>query len=85
MRTIVDIPKEDVRRLDQLARRRRVSRAQIVREAVKFYSIQQSPDPLDAAFGIWKDRKDIGDGLAYQNRLRDEWEDRFAEIHKARH
>lgn len=26
------------------------------------------------AFGMWKGRKDIGDGLEYQRKLRTEWE-----------
>jgi hypothetical protein len=27
-------------------------------------------DAVDNAFGIWKERDDIGDGLKYQRRLR---------------
>jgi len=31
----------------------------------------------DAAFGLWRARKDIEkDGVAYQRRLRAEWDDR---------
>ncbi len=36
------------------------------------------PDQSDMnhrAFGLWKDRKDIGDGLEYQERIRSEWPD----------
>lgn len=74
MRTIVDLPTEDIQRLDSIAKREKVSRAEVVRRAVKRYADQAAPHPLEAVFGIWKDRKDIGDGVEYQRRLRAEWD-----------
>lgn len=84
MRTIIDLPSEEIRRLDGIAKRDKVSRAEVVRRAVKSYADQAEPDPLEALFGIWKGRKDIGDGLAYQNRLRDEWDERLQELYPGR-
>ncbi|MES2884444.1 MAG: CopG family transcriptional regulator [Pseudomonadota bacterium] len=74
MRTIVDLPDAEIRRLDGIAKRDKVSRAEVVRRAVKSYADQVTPHPIEAVFGIWKDRKDIGDGVEYQRRLRAEWD-----------
>jgi hypothetical protein len=84
MRTIVDLPSTDIRRLDMLAKRRRVSRAQIVREAVKAYADQHGANALDECFGMWKNRDDIGDAGGYVDRLRNEWEDRLGELYRKR-
>lgn len=74
MRTIVDLPNEDIRRLDGIAKREKVSRAEVVRRAVKDYADKVEPHPIDAVFGMWKGRKDIGDGVEYQRRIRAEWD-----------
>jgi predicted transcriptional regulator len=71
LRVTVDIPEDDLIRLDTLAAARRVSRATLIREAVDLYLTRQMSDPLEAGFGLWKDRGE--DGLAYQKRMRDEW------------
>ncbi len=76
MRTIVDIPEQDIRALDRCAKRERVSRAEMVRRAVRGFVSEQKTDPLERYFGLWKDRDDIGDGLTYQQALRDEWKHR---------
>ncbi len=73
MRFLADIPDEDVKWLDELARHQGKSRAAILREAVASYRADASQDWLDQAFGIWKGRADIGDGVDYQRRLRAEW------------
>lgn len=70
MRFLADIPDEDVRWLDALAAEQGKSRAAILREAVAEYRTEAGKDSIDLAFGIWKDRADIGDALAYQRRLR---------------
>ena len=72
MRTIVDLPDDDVKRLAALGKRGRVSRAELVRRAVREYLSRHAPPETDEAFGLWKDRGE--DGLAYQRRLRDEWD-----------
>lgn len=84
MRTIVDLPKSQVRALDRIARRQRVSRAEVMRRAARSYAASNSQDPLDAVFGMWKTRKDIGDAQDYVNRLRDEWEGRLRELYRKR-
>jgi predicted transcriptional regulator len=71
MRTLVDIPEADLVRLDTLAKSTKASRAQLIREAIGMYLIKKSLDPIDAAFGLWRDRDE--DGVDYQRRLRDEW------------
>lgn len=70
MRFLADIPDSDVEWLDALAADQGVSRAELVRRAVAAYRADSSGDAIDNAFGIWKDRDDIGDGLKYQRRLR---------------
>jgi predicted transcriptional regulator len=71
MRTLVDLPDADVRALDELGERRRVSRAKIIREAVRqFLNKSASQDAVDA-FGLWSDRN--LDGLDYQRQVRSEW------------
>ena len=70
MRFLADIPDADVEWLDTLAIEQGVSRAELVRRAVAAYRADASGDAVDNAFGIWKSRDDIGDGLKYQRRLR---------------
>ncbi len=81
MQTLIDIPEEDLTRLDKLSEDRQVPRDKLVRDAVSGYLAAQ-PDPMqdqphpddaiDKAFGLWRHRNE--DGLAYQERLRSEWE-----------
>lgn len=56
-------------RLDDLARREHVSRAEIMRRAVASYNSTHGID-IDV-FGLWSAR--TIDGLAYEDRLRKEW------------
>jgi hypothetical protein len=75
-RTIVDLPDEDVGRLDEVAEQQSVSRATVLREAVAEYVIRKSkapavPKPL-AGFGSLKGY--YGEAQAYQDELRGEWE-----------
>lgn len=73
MRTIVEIPDKQIEILDQLSKRKKVSRAEIVRQALDNYigSYNKSKEDYRMAFGIWKG-KNI-DSLLYQQKLRDEW------------
>lgn len=71
MRTLVDLPERDIEALDRIAQDREVSRAKIIRLAVKEYLARAAPIEAEAAFGIWATRSE--DGLAYQRRLRSEW------------
>ncbi len=70
MRFLADIPDDDIQWLDALAAGQGVSRAELVRRAVAAYRADVSGDAIDNAFGVWKGRADIGDGLKYQRRLR---------------
>ncbi len=70
MRFLADVPDDDVQWLDTLAAEQGMSRAELVRRAVAAYRAELSGDAIDNAFGIWKDRDDIGDALKFQRRLR---------------
>jgi hypothetical protein len=70
MRFLADLPDDDVHWLDALAVEQGVSRAELVRRAVTAYRADASGDAIDNAFGIWRGRDDVGDGLTYQRRLR---------------
>jgi hypothetical protein len=79
-RTIVNISTEDKRWLDHEAKIRRVSMTSLVSEAVHEYRLREEglnePDLnaiLDMTAGIWTQ----GDGLIWQQRLRQEWDERF--------
>jgi metal-responsive CopG/Arc/MetJ family transcriptional regulator len=75
MRTLIDLPDEDVVSLDALAQRNGRSRAAEVREAVRMHLRGRTgKDWIDRGFGYWKDRTDIGDGVDYQQRVREDRE-----------
>jgi len=74
MRTIIDLPDGQLDALDAWCRRDRISRAEAIRRAVAATVGQQAAGSREAAFGIWRDRNI--DGLAWQQRLRGEWDAR---------
>ena len=74
MRALVDIPEDDVRWLDMRAQLEGTSRAALVREAVSRYRAKAGSSGIDAAFGIWKGRTDVGDGVEFQRKMRAEWD-----------
>lgn len=76
MRTIIEIPEDQLRALDTWRLARGISRAEAVRRAVAVLLDEQVDvrASVDAAFGIWSGR--AVDGLAEQQRLRAEWDDR---------
>ena len=71
MRTILDLPDDQVERLAEVCRRDGISRAEAVRRAVSDYLDAQCAHERDDAFGIWRDRQ--LDGLDYQREVRREW------------
>jgi metal-responsive CopG/Arc/MetJ family transcriptional regulator len=71
MRTLVDIPENDLTALDAIAVVENVSRASLIRKAVNAFLSQNSLAERSEAFGLWGDNKI--DGLAYQDRIRGEW------------
>ena len=77
MRTIVDLPAEQIEALDSICRREGISRAEAVRQAVSLLTRERGASRSGVAFGIWQGRR-TGDGVAYQERLRREWSGRAA-------
>ena len=73
MRTLVDIPDDDIEKLDALATREKRSRASAIRDAVKLYLVQNSDnnDWIERWAGLWADRADIPDGVEYQRAMRE--------------
>ena len=70
MRTLVDIPDQQIKELTALCAMRKESRAEVIRQAITYY-LDRHRNKSDEAFGIWKSSAE--DGLAYQERLRSEW------------
>ena len=70
MRTLIDLPEEQVRGLDKLASDDGVSRAELVRRAIAKYLGEREHARDASAFGLLKDREI--DGLALQRRLRED-------------
>lgn len=87
MRTIIDLTDEQLARLEEVADREGISRAEAIRRAVDTayadVAVASSRAARDTAFGLWKGRKI--DSLRYVDRLRDEWEERLTELHGARY
>ena len=75
-KTLVNLDESDKAWLDREARKRRIPMTELVRQAVRSFRsreqarAQPSLDAaLDATCGLWRE----GDGLAWQQRMRDEW------------
>ena len=71
MRTLVDIPANELEQLTTLSRARKVSRAELIRQAVTGY-LAENRAGLEDSFGMWK-KRGVG-GVEYQEKLRREWE-----------
>jgi hypothetical protein len=75
-RTIISLPEAELRWLKQVGKRRGMSMASLVREAVMEYHARvEAPDSvssLEKTAGRWKNRK--RDALGYVESLRREWE-----------
>ncbi len=72
MRTIVEIPKEQIEAMDQLRKNKHVSRTELIRQAVDSFLKEQRQAQGHAAFGIWKTKP--VDALAWERKLRKEWD-----------
>jgi hypothetical protein len=76
-RILADLPDDDIKWLDARAAEQGKSRASVLREAVSNFKAQAEPasgkEWLDEAFGIWKDRADVGDAVEWQRRERASW------------
>ncbi|HEX9786297.1 MAG TPA: ribbon-helix-helix protein, CopG family [Opitutaceae bacterium] len=78
-RTVISLEKDDKDWLDRQARAQRVPMTEIVRRAIRRYRQEADMHPdkdihllLEETRGLWR----AGEGLAYQDRLREEWEAR---------
>lgn len=76
-RTVISISDQDNKWLDQQAKLRKISKTELVRQAIKSYKSLQGVDQalsfaalLEKTSGILK----VKDGLEYQQTLRDEWD-----------
>lgn len=70
MRTLVDIPDKQIEDLTIICETKKVSRSELIRQAISYYIEKNKPSAVDA-FGVWKNRNI--DGLAYQEQVRSEW------------
>ncbi len=70
MRTLVDIPDRQIEELNRISQTEKVSRAEIIRQAVAAFIEMKKPDTVEA-FCLWKEHE--VDGLAYQEQQRSEW------------
>jgi metal-responsive CopG/Arc/MetJ family transcriptional regulator len=73
VRTIIDLPERHLEELERLGRSRKLSRAELIRQAVERY-LQENVPAREEAFGLWKRAGVQRDGLALQRRLRKEWQ-----------
>ena len=70
MRTLIDIPDEQIAALSVICEVERTSRSEIVRRSIALYIAQSKPSIGDA-FGLWRGNQ--VDGMDYQEGLRSEW------------
>lgn len=71
MRTIIELPEEQLTGLDGWCRREGISRAEAIRRAIAAMLAERAKGEAAGAFGLWRDR--AADALAEQERLRNEW------------
>ena len=72
VRTIISLSGEDKSWLDRTAQESGLSMAELVREAIRRMRRQEEvafDKLLNKTSGLWRE----GDGLAYQQRVRQEW------------
>ncbi|HEY4049360.1 MAG TPA: ribbon-helix-helix protein, CopG family [Acidobacteriaceae bacterium] len=71
MRILVDVPDPDLELLEEVSRKRAISRAEFIRRAIAVSLTPYRQKMNHAAFGAWTQLSE--DGLAYQEKIRDEW------------
>ena len=70
MRTIIEVPADQLEALEVICVRDKISRAEAIRRAVASF-VSQSAGSNSRAFGLWRGRP--GTGLDYQEQFRKEW------------
>jgi len=73
MRTLVDIPADDLKLLNGVVKTLAISRAEFVRRAIAKSLEPHRLSQKQEAFGLWS--KQPVDGLKYQERMREEWQE----------
>jgi hypothetical protein len=75
-RTLINLDQDDKQWLDREAKARHLPMTELVRQAVRAFRIREESRArpplqtiLERTTGIWRS----GDGLDYQQRIRDEW------------
>ena len=76
VRVTVRLDTEDQAWLHRKAKEERVSMAQLMRRAIRHYrkESEREPSTIQQLLEKTKGLKKVGDGLAYQRRIRAEWE-----------
>ena len=77
MRTIVDLPKQDLELLARVCESEKISRAEAIRQAVVAYLRDKREPDSSEAFGLWRSRG--VEGRRYEDGIRAEWE-----VHESR-
>jgi hypothetical protein len=72
MRTIIEVPQQQLDALDLICRTEGISRAEAIRRAITRMVGETRHALVTPAFAVWRDRP--VDRLGYERRLRDEWE-----------
>ncbi len=71
MRTLIDIPEEDLATLQNVTAKLGISRAEFVRRAVSASLLPYRESEQTEAFAILAGK--LEDGLAYERKFRSEW------------
>ena len=71
-KALVDIPEDFIDQLDSLARKMEVSRAELIRQAIKSW-LQVNREIDRNAFGILKKSSKKYEGLEFQRKMRSDW------------
>ncbi len=74
MRTIIDLPDDQLAALGEICAQKKVSRAGVIRQAVAGYIQQSKADKSENAFGLWK-KKNLN-ALKHEDKIRAEWDNR---------
>jgi hypothetical protein len=78
MRTLIDIPEEDLAKIKKITAEQGISRAEYVRRALKTSLGSEPQSDISQYFGLWAKTRAAEempeDGLAYEQRVRGEWD-----------
>lgn len=74
MRTIIELPQEQVDALGTICRDKGLSRAEAIRRAVAAFIDAERGASSDEAFGLWGDR--AFSAVGFERGLRAEWDER---------